>query len=356
MRLGLTAVLMLAAAATSAQEGVTTSEGDAPEEAESAMVQPIGPDLLYTREITDQELAQRVRTQLESLGSISIGFADRGRVINAVQMPPDPTWIVERPTYAWATRETVEALALVFRAVHRQFPDSSPARLSHMGAREGGHLRPHRSHQSGRDADIGFFYKGDRFPGRGAPRERLMDPARNWAMLRAVLTETDVQLILVDRGIQRVLRNYAVSIGEDPRWLSQIFGKIIVHARSHRDHFHVRFFAPRSQELGRRIQPLLTLRPDQNRAVHVVQAGNTLGEIAAKYRTTIAAVRKANHLKGRSLLQLGQNLVIPLRGTCTTCPLPPPMAVPPRLVPPEPLPSPAESWLGGINPEMATAE
>src|SRR6267142_2606681 len=31
MRLGLTAVLMLASAATSAQEGVTTSEGDGPE-------------------------------------------------------------------------------------------------------------------------------------------------------------------------------------------------------------------------------------------------------------------------------------------------------------------------------------
>src|SRR6267142_1539267 len=298
MRLRLTAILMLAAAATSAQEGDTTSEGDAPEEAESAMVQPIGPGLLYTREITDAELAQKVRTQLESLGSISIGFADRGRVLNAVQMPSDPAWILERPSYAYATRETVDALALTFRAVRRQFPDSAPARLSHMGAKEGGFLRPHRSHQSGRDADIGFFYEGDRFPARGAPRERLMDPARNWAMLRTLITDTDVQLILVDRGIQRVLKSYALSIGENPIWLSQIFGRIIVHARSHRDHFHARFYSPRSQELGRRIQP---------------------------------------------------------RGACTSCPLPPPMAVPPRLVPPEPLPSPAESR-GGINPEMATAE
>jgi hypothetical protein len=35
--------------------------------------------------------------------------------------------------------------------------------------------------------------------------------------------------------------------------------------------------------------------------------------------------------------------------------MPPPVAVPPRLVPPEPLPS-IRAWLGGINPEMATAE
>ena len=320
------------------------------------MVQPVGPDLLYTREITDQELTRKVRDHLASLGSISIGFADRGRVINAVQMPDDPAWIVERPTYAYGTRETIDALALVFRSVHRQFPESAPARLSHLGARDGGYLRPHRSHQSGRDADIGLFYKGDRFPPRGSPRERLMDPARNWALLKALITETDVQLILVDRGIQNVLRRYALAIGENAAWLGKVFGQVVKHARAHRDHFHVRFYAPRSQELGRRIQPLLALRPEQNRTIHVVRAGNTLNQIAARYETTVAAVRKANRLQGRSLLQLGQHLIVPLRGACTSCALPPPVAVPPRLIPPEPLPSPSQSWLGGINPEMATAE
>jgi murein endopeptidase len=354
MRLALTAILVLVALPTSAQEGA--GEGDAPEEAESRMSQPIGPDLLYTRELTDDELAQKFRDQLESLGSISVGFADRGRVLNAVQMPADPAWIVERPPYSFATRETVEALSLAFRSVRKQFPDSAPARLSHVGTKEGGYLRPHRSHQSGRDADIGFFYRGDRFPPRGVPRERLIDPARNWALIRALITETDVQVILVDQGIQHVLHRHALAIGEDPRWLSQVFGGMVKHARRHRDHFHVRFFAPRSQELGRRIQPLLALRPDQNRTAHVVRAGNTLTQIAARYKTTVAAVRKANRLQGGSLLLVGQHLVIPLRGACTSCPLPPPVAVPPRCVPPEPLPSVAESWLGGINPEMATAE
>ena len=354
MRLCLAAILLLSVGAY-AQDGTTTSEEDAPEEAESAMAQPIGPDLLYTRELTDQELAQKFRDELESLGSVSVGFADRGRVLNAIQMPQDPAWIVERPAYAFATRETVDALAVAFRAVRRQFPDSAPARLSHVGAKEGGYLRPHRSHQSGRDADVGFFYVGDRFPAHGAAREKLIDPARNWALIRALVAETDVQVILVDRGIQHVLQRHALAMGENPVWLSQVFGRIVKHARSHRDHFHVRFFAPRSQELGRRIQPLLALRPDQNRTVHVVRSGNTLGQIAARYKTTVAKVRKANQLHASSLLRPGQNLVIPLRGACTSCPLPPPVAVPPRLVPPEPLPN-VTDWVGGINPEMATAE
>jgi murein endopeptidase len=357
MRLALTALIALTAAAAAAQDGVTATEGDAPEEAESQTAEPVGPALLYTRELTDQDLARKFRDELPSLGSVSIGFADRGRVLNAVQMPQDPAWIVERPNLAYATRETVDALAQVFRSVHRRFPDSAPARLSHVGAKDGGYLRPHRSHQSGRDADIGLFYRGDRIPPRGTAREKFMDPARNWALLRALITETDVQLILVDRRIQVVLQRYALAIGEDARWVGQIFTRIVKHARSHRDHFHVRFYAPRSQELGRRIQPLLALGPDQSSStLHLVRAGNTLGQLAARYKTSVAAIRKANHIQGRSVLRLGQHLVIPLRSNCTVCPLPPPLAIPPRLLPPERPSSVAQSWVGGINPEMATAE
>src|SRR5439155_425442 len=253
----------------------------------------------------------------------------------AVQMPQDPAWIIERPDFSYAVRETVDALAQAFRSVRRQFPDSAPARLNHISAKDGGYLRPHRSHQSGRDADIGLFYKGDRFPPRGALRERLIDSARNWALLRALITETDVQLILVDRSIQTVLHRFALSIGEDAAWLSQVFGQMVKHARSHRDHFHVRFYAPRSQELGRRLQPMLALLPGQNLTTYVVLAGNTLGRIAARYKTSVAAIRRANQMKRESLLRLGQHLIIPLRGACTICPLPPPLAIPPRLLPPE---------------------
>ena len=72
MRLALTAVLVLAAARAAAQENVdrasaqeSVDEGDAPEEAESSMAQPVGPDLLYTREITDPELARKFRDDRE---------------------------------------------------------------------------------------------------------------------------------------------------------------------------------------------------------------------------------------------------------------------------------------------------
>jgi len=353
MPMHLLLALLVALAQTTETPDESGDEG--PEEAESATAQPVSPELLYTRDLTDEQLARQFKEDLASLGSISVGFADRGRMINAVHMPADPAWRCERPDLSWGASETIEALALVLRAVHSEFPDSAPGRISHISARDGGYLRPHRSHQSGRDADIGLFYKNDAFPGRVAHRERFVDLPRNWALLRELITQTDVQMILVDRSIQKVLRAYAISQGENPVWLSRVFSQVVKHARNHRDHFHVRFYAPRSQELGRRIQPLLATRPDQNLAVHVVKRGNTLGAIAARYKTSVVAIKKVNHLGRRTTtLRLGQHLVIPLRGPCTSCPLPPPVMVPARCLPPEA--APTGSWTGGINPEMATAE
>ena len=307
-------------------------------EAESQSAQPGATDgrLRYSADLTDAELERRWTEDLASLGSISVGFADQGRLINAARMPQDEAFVCQHPELAYGTQETVEALTLAFRAVHKQFPASVPARLSHIGLADGGFLRPHRSHQSGRDADIGFFYKNDVVPGGRMRREKLIDPARNWALLRALVTQTDVQVILVDRGIQQVLRTYALGAGEDADFVNGLFGggshALIQHARHHKDHFHVRFYAPRSQELGRRIQPLLAQRPEQNLVLHKVKHGETLGHIARANNTTVVLIQKANRLRG-SFLRLGQQLRIPLRGACTRCPLPPAIVVPPRRVP-----------------------
>ena len=316
-------------------------EGDAPEEAES-QARAQGPTLSgsqhpYSGDLSDADLEKRWLSDLAALGSISVGFADQGRVINAVQMPELNACVRVRPDLAWGAKETVDGLAAAFRAVHEEFPGSPPARLNHIGQRDGGFLRPHRSHQSGRDADIGFFYRSDVVPHGRGKREKLIDPARNWALVRALVTNADVQVILVDRGIQRVLRRHALEIGEDPGWVASLFegGRtaLIQHARRHRDHFHARFYAPRAQELGRRIQPLLAKRADQNLVVHRVRQGQTLGHLARSYKTTVIAIRKANGMK-RTLLRVGQRVLVPLRGPCTKCPVVPALVVPPRKLPP----------------------
>lgn len=319
-------------------ESADAEDEGAEEEGEShdVAVDAAGDGLRYTSDISDTLLQVLWKDSPEKLGSISVGFVDEGRVVNAQQFPPGEGWKVVSPEAAWATAETIEFIMAAIRRVREQFPDTPPLRVNQLSAKNGGWLRPHKSHQSGRDVDLAFYYPTAE-PVRVRERERVIDVPRTWALVKALVTETDVQLILVDRRVQKVLHEHALRSGEDAAWLDSIFhgGKdaLIKHARRHRDHLHVRFYNARAQELGRRVAPLLAQRPEHNVRVHRVRNGDTLGAIARRYRTTVSALQKANRLRG-SFLRLSQVLTVPLRGPCTRCPVPPPVLVPQRRLPP----------------------
>ncbi|MFY2558540.1 LysM peptidoglycan-binding domain-containing protein, partial [Corallococcus terminator] len=121
----------------------------------------------------------------------------------------------------------------------------------------------------------------------------------------------------------------------------------------HRDHFHLRFHNPRAQELGRRVQPLLSLQPEHNVTVHRVRSGDTLGGIALKYGSTVSMIRKSNRMKN-NFLRAGQRLSVPLRGPCTNCPVPPPFVLPARQLPPE-TQAPAVAVVTSAAPVVETA-
>jgi murein endopeptidase len=312
--------------------GFDSTESDETEGAEAAAGTP---EVQYTAELSDEELLRRWKEDPASLGSVSVGFVHSGRMVNAVRFPSGSDWTVVSPDKAWTTEETVHYLTQVIRELRGRYPDAPLLRVNQISAKDGGFLRPHKSHQNGRDVDLGFFYPGGNVV-RAREREKYIDPVMNWALIRALVTHADVQVILVDRRVQKVLYDHAVKIGEDKAWLDSLFHagerSIIKHARGHRDHFHVRFFNPRAQELGRRIAPLLALQPEHNIAMHRVRSGDTLGAIAMRYNSTVTSIRNANRLRNH-LLRIGQVLSVPLRGPCTRCPVPPPVVVPPRRLP-----------------------
>jgi LysM repeat protein/murein endopeptidase len=310
-----------------------------PEEGEAHVEGSANEGIRYTTDLSDEVLAEKWKASPEALGSISIGFVDEGRLVNSMQFPRgDGTdYLVVSPERAWATKETIDFVLAAIRAVREQHPNAPPLRVNQISQKEGGYSRPHKSHQNGRDVDLGFYYPTVN-PIRVRERERVINVALNWALVKALVTHGDVQFILVDKRVQAVLYKHALSIGEDKAWLDSLFhaGKdsILKHARRHRDHFHVRFYNARAQELGRRIAPLLAQRPEHNIATHRVRSGDTLGAIARKYNSSIARIRKANRMKS-SFLRLRQVLRIPLRGPCTRCPVPGPQLVPPRRLPPQ---------------------
>ena len=252
--------------------------------------------------------------------------------------PEGSLWTVRDPSEAWGTEETIESIVAAIEAVEARYPGSPRVVIGDLSNPSGGRLNRHKSHQAGRDADVGFYYRRGEAGSFLAARKKDLDLPRTWALLRAFVTETDVERVFVDRSIISALHAHAVAEGEDRGWLDDIFGRsdekgIIQHERRHKDHFHVRFFNPRAQERGRIVYPVLVeagvAPPPMVR--HRVRSGETLGSLARRYGTSASAIRAANGLRG-SLLRAGRSYTIPIRKT------PPdtgPVVVPPRRLPPD---------------------
>ena len=274
-------------------------------------------------ELDDAELEQRLRDDPDSLGAMSLGRPGAGALFGGQQMESSDRWHVVNPRETWGTPETIEFLVQCIDRVHEQFPNTPSLPIGDISVRSGGHLAPHVSHQSGRDVDVGYYY---RTPERWYTRatQANLDLARTWALVRAMVTETDVEIILIDREIQTLLRDYATSIGESPEWLDQLFGgptarsrSLIRHASGHATHIHVRFYNPVAQESGRRMYRMLIaqkhIEPPTYFVQHKVRRGDTLLRIARAYKTKVDAIKRANRLRSNRIVA-GRSYRIPRRG------------------------------------------
>src|SRR4029079_306113 len=107
------------------------------------------PEEQYTTDISDTELERRMKEEPSSLGSVSVGFVQSGRLINSVRFPDSPDWTVVSPEKAWTTQETVDYLTRSIRELRSRYPDAPLLRVNQISARDGGYIRPHKSHQNG---------------------------------------------------------------------------------------------------------------------------------------------------------------------------------------------------------------
>jgi murein endopeptidase len=285
-----------------------------------------------------EELLVAAQRDPAALGPLSIGTPDAGLLLNPVPFPEGSLWTVRDPRESWGTDETVGYVVTAIESVEARYPGSPRVVIGDLSNPEGGRLNRHRSHQTGRDADIGFYYRRGEVDTFLGARKKDLDLPRTWALLRAFVTETDVDRIFVDRSIISALYAHGLEEGEDRGWLDDVFGRsgdkgLIQHERRHKDHFHVRFFSPRAQEQGRIVYPVLveTGAAPPPTVKHRVRRGETLGGLARRYGTSVSAIRAANGVRG-TRLRAGRSYTIPIRR------VPPdegPVVVPPRRVPPE---------------------
>jgi penicillin-insensitive murein endopeptidase len=299
----------------------------------------------------DEDLFKRIEEDAASVGSLSIGSPGGARLFNGVQLPAKPHWEIARTAEIWGTAETMAFIETAIDTVYELFADTPPLVIGDISGPNGGKCKRHESHQGGRDVDLGFYYRGGKGTWFTPGTASNLDLDRNWALVRALVLRTDVEKILLDTRIQKLLYKHALNIGEEKDWLDHVFGfvgrfgdAIIRHVPGHRTHYHVRFYNPVAQELGRRAQPMLVqlnlMEPPVSTLRHVVRNGQTIGSLADRYGTTVSAIMRANGLR-TTRLRAGRSYRIPVRA-----------AVPPS----EPFVMPVRSLPSYTPPSMSAVD
>jgi hypothetical protein len=219
-----------------------------------------GPHLLDG--LKPMEIARLVREEPDKLGSASLGVPTRGALWGAVQLQPSQFVEPASAQFAWGTHATIDSIQRAAAEVNRLYPNTPKLYVGDISNRRGGGLRPHRSHQSGLDADVGYYYKDGPAWYVPATADNL-DLARTWALVEALIELGTVEYMFMDRSVQKLLRDYAVSIGEEAMYLTDVFQSelrgdtVIRHAAGHISHFHVRFEDAFAIDNGARLYPYL---------------------------------------------------------------------------------------------------
>ncbi len=186
--------------------------------------------------------------------SESVGRPTRGRLVDGHKLAARGDGWIHRPRRSHGTDELVAVIKWGIWRVLRQFPETVPVFIGDLSEERGGRAPPHRSHQSGRDVDVGY-YLVDNQPATGfvPVTPETLDAEKTWALIEGFLSTGMVQYIFIDHRIQETLYDAARDFGWSEEQLSRLFqyprprtsrAGIIRHSRGHGAHMHLRIVCP----------------------------------------------------------------------------------------------------------------
>lgn len=190
----------------------------------------------------------------------SIGAPWAGELRNATRLKSGEGYFLRRPYRAYGTRTMVSHLRRAIKDTLESHPKAHVLAVGDLSAEGGGWISDHNSHRSGRDVDLGLFFKKkpagypDSFV---VATDKNLDRAATWALIRnLVVTEDDdggMQVIFLDFNVQGILYRWAKENGVSEKRLDRIFqyphgrgasAGLVRHEPNHADHLHVRFKCP----------------------------------------------------------------------------------------------------------------
>ncbi|WP_437335193.1 penicillin-insensitive murein endopeptidase [Sorangium sp. So ce394] len=205
----------------------------------------------------------------------SIGVPHHGVITDAVELPRQGEGyrLLRSNGVRWGTAGLVAAVQRAAAEVARARPGGEPLLVGDLSARYGGAARGHRSHRTGRDADLllyaltpdgrpvrspGFIDFGPdglaRIAGGGAaPMSSAssdadeyvrLDVEREWLLVKSLVRSPDahVQWLFVARWLEALIIEYARALGEDPElvWVAESVLLQPGDSTAHADHLHLR--------------------------------------------------------------------------------------------------------------------
>ena len=188
------------------------------------------------------------RDPVASASGKSIGSPNEGHLVGGVQLEPRSYLrILPGHENRWGLPELVHMLDRSAKRVDGRFPGSVLG-VGDLSRRGGGDVSGHHSHESGRDADVGFYFVD--VAGRPQQEGRLATVDEEGRVVESWLTDREARInrIFVADHLRTRLLSYARR-ARVPTSLRARAAAVMLQPRgaTHDDHFHVRIGCPRSQ-------------------------------------------------------------------------------------------------------------
>jgi LysM repeat protein len=187
----------------------------------------------------------------------SRGRPGHGWLHAPTRLPRSAHYYRRRVERTFAAAHVIDHTLNAVHEVSARFPKLHRLAIGDLSDRDGGPLSGHASHQSGRDIDLGLYYR--RAP-TGYPAEFVvasednLDAAATWALLEILVRTAGepggVEKVFLDYELQGWLYEAARADGWSRAKLRDVFqypdGKyakhgLVRHEPKHDDHMHVRF-------------------------------------------------------------------------------------------------------------------